>query len=378
MDRLRVLIVDDEVGIRLAIARALLNHVVPLPEFHAEFGFDTEQAGTGEEALEAIGRKAPDIVLLDHKLPGMSGLEVLEQLRKRGDDLLVVMITAYASLDTAVTATRRGAYDFLAKPFTPDELKSALFKAAKHLVVQRQARRLADERRRVRFEFLSVVAHELKAPLAAIEGYLMMMQEKSLGGDLGAYEQVVGRTRFRLDGMRKLIADLMDLTRIESGQKRRDVADVDLRGLGAMCVESASASGRERGVTVELAPGGPVRMQVDAGEIELILNNLLSNAVKYNRDGGRVDLSIEAAGGGAMLTVRDSGIGMTPAETARLFGEFVRIKNDRTRHIEGSGLGLSIVRKVAGMYGGEVTVESEPGVGSTFRVRLAAPAAGPG
>ncbi len=375
MDRLRVLIVDDEVGIRLAIARALVHHVVPLPEFHAEFGFDTEQAGTGEEALERIEKEPPDIVLLDHKLPGMSGLEVLERLRQRGDDLLVVMITAYASLDTAVTATKRGAYDFLAKPFTPDELKSALFKAAKHLVVQRQARRLADERRRVRFEFLSVVAHELKAPLAAIEGYLMMMQERSLGGDLAAYEQIVGRTRFRLDGMRKLIADLLDLTRIESGQKRRELAEVDLRTVGASCVEAASAGGRERGIRVELAPGGPVTMQADAGEIELILNNLLSNAVKYNRDGGRVDLSIDGADGAATLAVRDTGIGMTPAETARLFGEFVRIKNDRTRHIEGSGLGLSIVRKLAGMYGGDVTVESEPGVGSTFRVRLAAPAA---
>lgn len=369
MDRLRVLIVDDELGIRLAIARALAHHVVPLPDFHLEFGFETDQAGTGEEALEKIEKAPPDIVLLDHKLPGMSGLDVLERLPRDGD-LLAVMITAYASLDTAVTATKRGAFDFLAKPFTPDELKAALFKAAKHLVVQRQAKRLAEERRRVRFEFLSVVAHELKAPLAAIEGYLMMIQDKALGDDLSAYDHVVGRARYRMDGMRKLIADLLDLTRIESGQKKRELSDVDLRAVGAMCVESAAAMGKGRGITVEMAPGDPVMLQADGGEIELILNNLLSNAVKYNRDGGRVDLGIEARDGAAWLTIRDTGIGMTPEEVGRLFGEFVRIKNEKTRGIEGSGLGLSIVKKLAGLYGGDVGVRSEPGQGTTFTVRI--------
>jgi signal transduction histidine kinase len=112
----------------------------------------------------------------------------------------------------------------------------------------------------------------------------------------------------------------------------------------------------------------------DRSELEIILNNLVSNAVKYNRDGGRVDVTLEPAvdGYGWRIRVADTGIGMKPEDAARLFQEFVRIKNDQTRNIAGTGLGLSIVRKLAQLYGGEATVESTHGVGSTFTVTLRA------
>jgi signal transduction histidine kinase len=116
-------------------------------------------------------------------------------------------------------------------------------------------------------------------------------------------------------------------------------------------------------------------LQADRGEIEIMLNNLVSNAVKYNRDGGRVDVTLSGGVEGVTMAVKDTGIGMTKEETAKLFGEFVRIKNTKTRNIMGSGLGLSILRKLANMYGGEVTVESQPDVGTTFTVRLPAGAA---
>ncbi len=111
-------------------------------------------------------------------------------------------------------------------------------------------------------------------------------------------------------------------------------------------------------------------MRADQGEIEMILSNLLSNAVKYNRPGGRVDLTLAGDGQQVTITVADTGIGMTPEETARLFGEFVRIRNPQTLHIIGSGLGLSIVKKLAMLYDGDVAVESQPDAGSTFRVVL--------
>ena len=138
----------------------------------------TCEASTGEEALERLDQDRPDIVLLDHKLPGMSGLDVLEQFNQKRVEALVIMITAYASLDVAVSATKRGAFDFLAKPFTPEELKASLRKAARHHILRAQARRLAAEKRQVRFQFLSVLVHELKAPLAAIEGYLHLLAEE--------------------------------------------------------------------------------------------------------------------------------------------------------------------------------------------------------
>lgn len=120
---LRVLVVDDEAGMRSGVERALRNLTVSLPDINGGHRFVVGQAESGEKALDIIRAERPDILLLDHKLPGISGLEVLESLAAAGDDILVVMITAYASLQTAITATRRGAFDFLAKPFTPEELR---------------------------------------------------------------------------------------------------------------------------------------------------------------------------------------------------------------------------------------------------------------
>jgi signal transduction histidine kinase len=111
-------------------------------------------------------------------------------------------------------------------------------------------------------------------------------------------------------------------------------------------------------------------MTADAGELEIILNNLISNAVKYNRDNGRVDIRIVPEENRVVLSVSDTGIGLASEEAERLFNDFVRIKNEKTKNILGSGLGLSIVKKLAQLYGGEVSVASRPDEGSTFTVTL--------
>ena len=208
MDTLKVLVTDDEMGMRLGVTRTLRDFSVRVPDVNGAVAFAVDQAESGEEALEKIDRSPPDILLLDHKMPGISGLEVLDRLAGRETDMLTIMITAYASIETAVAATKRGAYDFLAKPFTPDELKSTIRKAAARLILAKQARQLAEEKRRVRFEFIRVLGHELKAPLNAVAGYLDILQSHQLGDDLAAYDEMVARSLTRMDGMRKLIADL--------------------------------------------------------------------------------------------------------------------------------------------------------------------------
>ncbi|MGB8298533.1 MAG: ATP-binding protein [Polyangia bacterium] len=375
MDTLRVLVIDDEAGMRVGASRVLDGFEVALPDTDENVRMEVALSESGEEGLEKMETSKFDIILLDHKLPGMSGLDVLERLNQRRDDALVIMITAYASLDVAVSATKRGAFDFLAKPFTPEELRDAVRKAARHHILRWQARKLAQEKRQVRFQFLSVLVHELKAPLVAVEGYLRLLQE---GADHETAKRAVDRSLVRLDGMRKLIVDLLDLTRIESGQKAREFAPVDLVEVARAAIETALPAAQERSVTLELHAPDPVVMQADRGEIEIMLNNLVSNAVKYNRDGGRVDVTVSDGPAGVTMVVKDTGIGMTKEETAKLFGEFVRIKNAKTRNILGSGLGLSILRKLATLYGGDVTVASQPDVGTTFTVHLPAVAPGNG
>lgn len=370
MDKLRILVADDEAGMRHSIARALEKYTLTLPEIEGEVGFSVEGVPSGEEALEKIDAAAPDLLLLDHKMGGMSGLGVLEKLAGRDLDMLTIMVTAFATIETAVRATKSGAFDFIAKPFTPDELKETIRKSASHLLVQRAARKLAAEKHRVRFEFISVLGHELKSPLGAIENYLNIMKDRTLGADLSAYDDAINRCRLRAEGMQKLIIDLLDLTRIESGQKKRELGEVDVAAAAQGAIDGVAPAAQKRGISVNLSAAGPCTLTADRGEIEIILNNLVSNAVKYNRDGGRVDVRLTGDEDRIVIAVADTGIGLSQGEAERLFRDFVRIKNEKTRQITGSGLGLSIVRKIAQLYGGTARVESQPDVGSTFTVEL--------
>ncbi|HBO43104.1 MAG TPA: hypothetical protein DD670_04055 [Planctomycetaceae bacterium] len=370
MAELRVLVVDDEPGMRHSIKRALSNHTVRLPEIECEVGIQLQEADSGERALEILEEQSFDLILLDHKLGGLTGVDVLDQLRRRELDVMVIMITAFATIETAVRATKSGAFDFISKPFTPDELKETVRKAASHLLMQRRARELTEEKRRVRFDFIRVLGHELKSPLGAIENYLNLMKDRISGNELDAYEQMITRSLARAGGMRKLIADLLDMTRIEAGEKKREFTTVDVKEAAERAVEGVKRPAEERGIAISLEHTGPTTLVSDRGEIDIVLNNLLSNAVKYNRDEGAVTIALRGDDESITITVRDTGIGLTEEEAAKLFQDFSRIKNAKTRDIPGSGLGLSIVKKIAELYQGGVSVESRPDVGSTFTIVL--------
>ncbi len=359
--------VDDEIPLSLAVRRILAKCQVHVDDVGVDVVYTCSHFATGEAFLESLASGAEyDLALLDLKLPGMTGLDVLEELGRQNQPILSIMITAYATFETAVQATKLGAFDFLAKPFSPEELRYAIRKATEQLIVSREARRLAEEQRQVRFNFISVLSHELKAPLNAIEGYLKILQ----GDEPPERKQMVDRSLIRLDGMRKLIFDLLDLTRIESGQKARQFEKVDVLAAARRTIELFAAEAGERKISITLRAAQPVEMVADPNEIEIVLNNLVSNAVKYNRDNGTVTIALERVDDLVKIQVADTGIGMTPEETAKLFTEFVRIKNEDTYKILGSGLGLSTVRKLAQLYNGEAKVKSEKGSGSIFTVTL--------
>jgi signal transduction histidine kinase len=210
----------------------------------------------------------------------------------------------------------------------------------------------------------------MKAPLAALDGYLNILRERAAGDSQEVYDHMVDRCLTRIQGMRKMIGDLLDLTRIESGERKREFTDVEVREVAQTAIDTALPEATERHITIDLQADGPVPLQADRSEVEIILNNLITNAVKYNRDGGSVAVHLAAQNGAVNISVSDTGIGMSAEEAARLFNDFVRIKNEKTRNILGSGLGLSTVKKIALLYGGDVKVASEPDKGSTFTVVL--------
>lgn len=363
---LKLLMIDDESILYHGVKRVVEKYSVQLDDIDVEVGFDLNWVGSGEEGLVEIERIKPDFIFLDYKLPGMSGLDVLNRLQQTHKDLLVVMVTAFASLDTAVKATKLGAFDFMSKPFTPDEIRYVVKKLTQQIILSRRARAAEEEKKQIRFQFLSVLAHELKAPLNAIEGYLDIMKDSAQGQNL----MMIERSLLRLDGMRKLIFDLLDLTRIESGQKKRDVRDVDVVAILKMTLETVEPLARERNIAILLPPNENFIVKADLGELEIICNNLISNAVKYNKNDGTVTVHLLRNGSGIEISVADTGIGLSQDDIQKLFGEFVRIRNDKTVNIIGSGLGLSTVRKLARLNGGDVTVTSVLGEGSVFKVFL--------
>ena len=369
---LKVLIVDDEPGIRSGISRILTNFSVDFPFLEEEFIFDLQEAGSGEEAIRIIDTNAVDIVLLDNKLPGMDGIEVLEYINKKQYDCSVMMITSYASLDLAIKATNNGAYNFVPKPFTPQELKASMESITKNLYLRRMTKKLNTEGKTIRFQFLSVLSHELKSPINAIEGYLRIMEEKQVGNNLEDYEVMIGRSLERIKGMRTLIMDMLDLTRLESGKKSRDVKKVDLVELIRISKDTMSPMAIQKNIKIFVDPSPEqIYFLADQQEIEIIFNNLVSNAVKYNKDGGEVKCILKEEDKSVKISVSDTGIGMSEEDISKLFQEFVRIKNDKTKAISGSGLGLSIIKKIVEeVYHGSIVVNSIPDKGTTFMIEL--------
>ena len=367
---LKVLVIDDEPGIRSGVTRILRDFHVTYPFMDEDYTFELIEAPTGEEGIEKIENEKPDIILLDNKLPGIQGVDVLEYIHTKKYDIVVAMITSYASLDVAIRATRDGATDFIPKPFTPQELKSSIENIAKQLYLRRITRRLTVEGKQIRYQFLSVLSHELKAPLNAIEGYLRMMQGKEAGDRIDDYADQIDRSLQRIQGMRNLIMDLLDFTKIRLEKKEGKIRPVDLAEVAKNAMVTVQPYAIQMEVSLNLDVKSEVVINADPADMEIIFNNLVSNSVKYNKVGGKADIIIDSTENEVIISFTDSGIGIKKADIENLFTEFVRIKNEKTRNITGSGLGLSIVKKVVQLYFGTISVESTPDVGTVFTVRL--------
>ncbi|MBN2722927.1 MAG: response regulator [Deltaproteobacteria bacterium] len=368
--KLKVFVVDDEPGICLGVGAILRDFKVNDQTSNSQVEFEIFTFNDGESMIESLEKEVPHLLLLDCKLPGIDGMEILENYLNPENEILTIMITAYATIETAIKATKLGAYDFLAKPFTPDELRYTVRKAVTHIMLRGQAKRLEEEKKRIRFEFIRVLAHELKSPINAVDGYLDLIKNRILGDEIEAYDGLVEKSVIRIDGMRKMIGDLLDLTRIESGQKKRMIENIDIIEIAKNSIELNCLSAEKSNINIELFSPDSLFMSADSGEIQIIFNNLISNAVKYNIKNGNVFIRISEDNNLVNIEVEDTGIGLTSDELSKLFNEFSRIKNEKTRNIQGSGLGLSIVKKISGLYGGDVDCSSTSGKGSIFYVTL--------
>jgi len=196
------------------------------------------------------------------------------------------------------------------------------------------------------------------------------MQEKQAGDKIDDYTVPIDRSLQRIQGMRNLIMDLLDFTKIRLERKEEKIQEVDLESIASGAMVTVQPYAIQMEVHLKLDVRSKAIIMADPDDIEIVFNNLLSNAVKYNKFGGKAEITIDSSDTEAIIIIADSGIGINTGDTENLFTEFVRIKSEKTKNISGSGLGLSIVKKVIEMYKGSIKVDSIPDIGSVFTVRL--------
>ena len=220
---------------------------------------------------------------------------------------------------------------------------------------------------RTKTEFLNLASHELRGPITLVRGYLDMLANGSLGAVSKELRRVLPALQIKADEMNSLIEQMIEAARLEEGRLELHPVETDLRELARRAVDViAPLTNKEHALKVE-TPAQAVRATVDPERVSTILANLLSNAIKYSPRGGEIRCAVTREDGMAVVEVTDQGVGIAPEEMDKLFTRFGRIPNQETRHIGGTGLGLYLSRQLARMQGGDVTVRSIPGKGSTFR-----------
>ncbi|MBN2321729.1 MAG: response regulator [Acidobacteria bacterium] len=486
----RVLIVDDEPGMREGVSRLLKNR-----------GFETGTAEDGNAALECLKQMQYPIVLVDLKMPGMDGFEFLERTQAFERKIICIIVSAFATIESAVQTTKMGAFDFVVKPFTPDDLMLVVNRAVEKWRLSRETARLRAERdahllqlateksrlrtimqsmadgllvvnidghvvldntaarrllgrvdascvsvpietlipneeiyheiqrlldarddtlfflewepdnaevagipmalrvklasikdesgrflgvvvllsdisepkqyERMKTRFISMVAHEIRSPIGAVESYLNLFEDGIYLDNPERVREIARRCLDRTTALLALVEDLLEITRRDGPSRKKNIEKIDVAALLRDLVEFHRPSATERGIPMETEVAGERHViDADPGDIERLIGNLISNAIKYNIDSGKVFIRLEGASDCIRLEVRDTGIGMTPEETKRLGEEFYRVKNSKTRAITGTGLGLSLVKKIVASYKGSLEIDSASGEGSSFRVSI--------
>ncbi|MFZ5809086.1 MAG: response regulator [Chloroflexota bacterium] len=369
MDKPRILVIDDEQGIREGSKRAL-----------SALGYEVDTAENGEQGLEFVQKTVYDLVLLDVMMPGVSGIDLIEKIHEVDVDTVCIIITGYATVEMAVRAIKQGAYDFLTKPFTVDDLRLVVeqglerrrltLETKRLQFIELEAKRLEEEKARLeeldraKMQFIRLVTHELQAPIAAIHTYVKLILEGYVPPEKinETLEKCLGRAEEQM----AMIKDLLELGRAQIVDQRASETDIYPDKELYEVVEGLKKQAIEKGLDVRISVQENIpAVKGNADRMRSVWRNLIENAIKYT-ERGYVEINLKAEGGQIIGEVSDSGIGIPSEDQQHLFQEFFRAKNAKTGHQPGTGLGLVIVKKAIEGMGGNVKVTSQEGKGSSF------------
>lgn len=384
----RLLVVDDEESLRITTAAI----------FERE-GYIVDTASSGDEAIDLLSKADYDLVLTDLHMEGGDGISVLNRIRQQAPLTISVVLTGFASVESAIAALQEGAYDYLIKPCDIETMKHTIRRGVEHrrlMLAEQKARadlqqlnldleRRIEERtaelkllnveladaNRAKDVFLATLSHELRTPLTPVVGWIKLLRSGSL--DEKSVSQALDAIERNAWLQSRLIDDLLDTSRIATGKLHFEPKPTDLNVTVKAAVDTVrtSAAARSIELSVSLYPaslivmGEPVRLQQIAW-------NMVSNAIKFTEPGGKVTVTTGLDGTQAYIAVIDTGIGIEPEFLPHVFDRFRQADGSTSRRHGGLGLGLAIADALAKLHGGWLEAQSEGvGYGATFTLRVA-------
>ncbi len=355
-----ILVIDDEESMRDSCSLILTKG-----------GFQAETAENGAIGLEKVKEVKPDLILVDLKMPGISGMEVLEKVREIDPNIISVVITGYATVDSAVEAMKKGAYDFLPKPFTPEELRLIIRRGLERRKLILETETLRREKKLMEENFITMVSHQLRSPIVAVIQYFEVILGGMVGSISDKQKEMIQRAKDRLESLLNLINDWLDAQRIDKGQIVNKFKPLSLKNIIKRLIDDMQPLAQKYEVTLELGacPENDI-VQGDKETLDQVFSNLITNAIRYNKPKGKVFVTIKENKDSIAAEVQDTGIGIAKEHLPFIFDQFYRVSRSEEQKIKGTGLGLSIAKKIVEAHGGFIQISSELGKGSTFTVFL--------
>lgn len=360
---LDVLVVDDSAPVRGYLARVLEKQ-----------GNRVVNASSAVEAREAWEKKTFDLVMLDILLPDTDGLELLSELRKRNTETCIVMVTGHAGIRSAIQAAQMGADGYINKNDivgSQESMDELLHQLDQSLTV-RAGHRTRAELERMRSDLYAMVSHDLRNPINAIQLAAGSIVEDFEPDDMTQDVRMLAQTIVKnADTLLRQLNDFLDFSKLDAGMFRLFLDRNDIGTLTETVVDQMRPLAHKRGHKIVLAKS-EVRLfaNVDSRRIEQVLANLITNAIKYTVEPGEIRVNLRPSDSTVAVAITDTGIGIPEDELPKLFTRYGRGKSEAVRKIQGTGLGLLIVKQIVEAHGGRVWAESVEGKGSTFALEL--------
>jgi len=366
--RTKLLVVDDEESLRTPLQVA----------FEAE-GFDISLAGDGMEALRLLKSGDFQVMLTDLMMPKMDGIELMEQAHALFPDLVVILMTGFGTIETAIKALKAGAYDYVLKPFKLDEILHAVRQALEQQRLQRENIQLSEINRRlteidqIKSNLLDAISHEFRTPLTVIYGWIDLLLSEPSSGLAPVHLEGLKAIQDSSRRLGRMISNLLEYVAMSKAEMRLKREQVELLTLVEEALQQLEEEAKEKNLSVmKSMPSDLPPLWADPGKMKTLIFNLLENAVKFNEPNGAVVVEggMVASEDGLWLRIRNTQGEIPQDRLPELMAAFTQADMSVTRSASGLGLGLAVAKGILDAHQGRFQIGSEPGLGTTVQIEF--------